>query len=212
MGRQDPTPKQLTDFKSSAGVVEHMRSNSTPSDALAYFIFRPRQGLAEDCMTCLRSLVAQLEYASSRHPIASSHAAEGAVLRQDLQSLISSQRRTFMIVDSINEAQDQEEVLELLSILAVKEVKNLHLFISSRPKTMNTEMSDPIMIATLGIEGRVINENIATNVEHYFQLSATMIMWEESVKREMRDWLVHACCPFSENNETLLTPTCFVLL
>ena len=178
-----------------------MRYIITPLDALAYFVFRPRQGIAEDCITCLRSLVAQLKYASSRYPMAirtsssrwpfSGHAAEGSALLKDLQSLVSSQRRTFIILDGIDEAQDQEGVSELLSILANKGLKNLHLFISSRPETINTLTLDPMTIATLGIEGRVINEDIAIYIEHYFHISSTTKTWVTSLKCETKARLVN---------------------
>ena len=119
-------------------------------------------------------LVAQLEYATSMHPMAGGHAAGRSVLLKDLKSLLSSQRRTFIILDGIDEAQDQEEILELLSILANKGLKNLHIFISSRPETISALTLDPMMIATLGIDGRTLNEDISFYVERYFQLSAIM--------------------------------------
>lgn len=127
---------------------------------------------------------------SSRWPF-SGHAAEGSALLKDLQSLVSSQHRTFIILDGIDEAQDQEGVSELLSILANKGLKNLHLFISSRPETINTLTLDPMTIATLGIEGRVINEDIAIYIEHYFHISSTTKTWVTSLKRETKARLVN---------------------
>ena len=143
-------------------------------------------------MSCLRSLVAQLQYATrnSRCPCRD-HTAERSVLLKELHLLILSQPRTFIILDGIDEAQDKEEVLELLSILANEELENLHLFISSRPKTRNTETLDPMMVATLSIEGQVINEDIAIYVEHYFYINSTTKTCDTSVKREIKDWLVH---------------------
>ena len=173
-----------------------MRSNNTPSDALAYFFFGSNQGVAGNCIRCIRSLVAQLYNASRRLPIvvqtlsSRSHAHDQSILLKDLQLLILSQRRTFIILDGIDEAQDKGKVMEMLSILANKQLKNLRLLISSRPETKNIKTLNPMMITTLGMEGRTLNKDISIYIEHYFHISATTKMWDESVKREIRDWLV----------------------
>ena len=141
-------------------------------------------------MRCLRSLVAQLFNASEKLPIPvqtlssrylfSGHAVDQSVLLKVLQSLILSQRRTFIILDGVDEAQDKEKVMELLSILANKELENLHLLISSRPETETTKVLDPMMIATLGIEGQTLNEDISIYIEHYFHISSPTRVWDES--------------------------------
>ena len=145
-------------------------------------------------MECLRSLLEQLHNGYGRFPTVQtlrSHAANQSALLKDLRSLILSQRRTFIILDGIDEAQDQDKVMELLSTLANEELENLHLLISSRPESKNIQRLDPMMITTLSIEAQAFNEDISIYIEHYFHISATTKIWDDSVKRETRDWLVN---------------------
>ena len=145
-------------------------------------------------MGCLHSLVEQLNKVDWSFPTIDhtlrNHALDQLGLLRDLRLLILRRPRTFIILDGIDEAKDKEKVMELLSIFANKELENLHLLISSRPESRNIKTLDPMVIATLGVEGRTRNEDISIYIEHYFQVSATTEMWDKSAKREIRDWLV----------------------
>lgn len=176
-----------------------MKFNNTPSNALAYFFLGPEQGVAGKYTKCLRSLVTQLDNASRRPSGAdltlhsccpfSDEAAYQSILLEHLHRLILK-RRTFIILDGIDEAQDKEKVMELLSSFANKQLGNLHLLISSRPGTKIIKALDPIVVSTMGIEGWALNEDISVYIEHYFHISSTTRTWQESSKCQIRDWLV----------------------
>ena len=176
-----------------------MKFNDTSSDPLAYFFFGPQQGVAANYTKCLRSLVTQLDNSDRRPRVAdltlhsccpfSDHAAYQSMLLESLQDLLLK-RRTFIILDGIDEAQDKEKVMELLSIFANTERGHLHLLISSRPGNKMIKALDPMLVASMDVGGSALNKDISVYIEHYFHISSTTKTWQESSKCRTRDWLV----------------------
>ncbi len=104
---------------------------------------------------------------------------------------MNRQRKTFIIVDAIEEASDSKEVVELLFSLAEKRLYSLHLLLSSRTELNIQEALSPLEIVTVDIGVQHLDEDISLCVQEYLENSPRWKRLDDADKRNIEGWLVH---------------------
>ena len=194
--------RPLIDQQRSATIVEYMRRNCGVTDCLAYYYFDLTKGSPGNVMSCLRSLIAQLVEGEPGIPgalqklfiqdPADSFRLDRDTLIQVLISRIRKRRTTYIIVDAVDEAAEQEDILDLLAAIGESQLDSLHLLVSSRFDIKIKECLDPIATAVIGIGDHGVNHDISLHVLRYLQANCKMRKWDGSMKREVEASVIAA--------------------
>lgn len=192
--------RSVSDLIQSATIIEHLKHNCGEADGLAYFYFNFRKGTPGDSQTCLRSLIAQLSQRGGDVPVVvwklfERHLVDDELfdifeLVEVLLSLTRRQRRTFVIVEALDEASGRADMLSILKIMIEKKLENLHLLVSSRLELDIKECLEPIITASIGLGGQTLNDDVSYYIQRRIQDDPKMRKWEESLKREVETSLV----------------------
>ena len=111
-------------------------------------------------------------------------------LLEVLLSLSARQRRTFIIVDALDEAADKAHVLEILSLIAERKLENLHVLVSSRLELEIKKVVDPIATASVHMAGPDLYRDITLYVQQYLEDHPRTRKLSGLLKRQIEDWLV----------------------
>lgn len=103
---------------------------------------------------------------------------------------MNRRRRTFIIIDAIEEASNSEEVVELLLSLAEKRLDSLHLLLSSRLEVNIRPALTSIVHVAVGIGAQHSEEDIPLCVQEYLENSPRWRRLDEADKRNIEGWLL----------------------
>ena len=116
--------------------------------------------------------------------------ADKGLLLEALELLVTRHRRTYIIIDAIEEASDSKELVELLFSLAKRRHHGLHLLLSSRPELDIQNVLDPLSTSTIGIGVRYPDEEISLFIQEYFEYSPKWRRLHDADKRNIEGWLL----------------------
>lgn len=180
--------------------IEHLRSDCQDKDGLAYFYFNFGHATPNDVSSCLRSLILQLSGGEGSFPVAVQNIYNRCVAREQrpgqfallevLVSLCKGRRKTFLIIEALDEAFDRQEVLEILSMLAEEKLENLHLLVSSRLEISIQTVFNRIATTKVQMAGQVLDPSISLYVQHYLEDHPKMRKWSRTLKSRVEGLLV----------------------
>ena len=98
------------------------------------------------------------------------------------------QRRTFIIVDAMEEGSGREDILETLFIIAEKKLDNLHFLVSSEPK-MDIEDRPKTIETSRVCTGDLSLDTIRLHIERSIDDDLKIQTWDDSLKRAVEDSL-----------------------
>jgi hypothetical protein len=164
--------------------------------AFFYFDFKDKEGQAVE--TALRRIVLQLS-AQSLHPYSALdkqyNLSKGQTLPsyQDLQhvfeELLRAQRRTYIVLDALDECKESElvQLMDLISMLREWTGSPLHLLITSQPRTLFTNrLKDVICIS---LDSGDIENDIRDFVKSELEVNLGLKIWS-SRREEVIDRIV----------------------
>ena len=186
---------------SSAKIIENVKYDCEASDSVAYFYFSFRNGIPADSSACLRSLILQLSDNKAEFPVAVQNLYDHSVDKEEplntydllevLLSLSERQRRTFIVLDALDEAADKAHVLEILSLVAERKLETLHVLVSSRLELEIKRAIDPIATDSVHMAGPDLYRDITLYVQQYLEDHPRTRKLSGPLKRQIEDWLVH---------------------
>ena len=110
-------------------------------------------------------------------------------LLEVLLSITRIQRRTYIIVDAIDEGAGREEILETLTIMAVKKSNNLHILISSQLQKYIEERLQTVDIGRVSI-GDSSLDSIRLHIVRSIHDDSKIQTWDDSLRCDVENRLV----------------------
>ncbi len=92
----------------------------------------------------------------------------------------------------MDEAAEQEDILDLPSAICESQLDSLHLLVSSRYDIKIKECLDLIATAVIGIGDHGVNHDMSLHVLRHLQANCKMRKWDGSMKREVEASVIAA--------------------
>ena len=180
----------------SATILDQ-QAKTPPNAVLAYFYFDFNDDNKRKVSACIRSLVMQLAaqvpeglqtvkslYLNSEN--GQMQPREAAILPA-LDHMIQRTEHAYIILDTLDESDGHEELLDLIEGLAEKHKNRLHILATSRRERVLEERLKPIITAEIDITSAPVDEDIALFVDGRLQTDSRLSKWPIPIRNEIKD-------------------------
>ncbi|CZR69571.1 uncharacterized protein PAC_19471 [Phialocephala subalpina] len=185
----------------SSIVIEYLSSLPTngATTRTAYFYFDFNDKSKQSTFNCLRSLAHQLiEQSDTVHEdildVFDKYKGSSSSLSQELvidilALLLSCPKKTFLIIDALDECMEDERKEFLTALSTIKDIAsgNFGIFITSRPEPDIRRGMEGLKVKELAIQPAHVDEDVRTYVEACLQTDGTLKSWSPTLKKEIQN-------------------------
>jgi hypothetical protein len=185
----------------SSIIIEHLSSLPTKgaTTRTAYFYFDFNDKSKQSTFNCLRSLAHQLIEQSETVQedildVFDEYKGSSSSLSQELvidilALLLSCPKKTFLIIDALDECTQDERKEFLTALSTIKDIArgSFGIFITSRPEPDIRRGMEGLKVKELAIQPAHVDEDVRTYVEACLETDDTLKRWSPTLKKEIQD-------------------------
>lgn len=182
-------------------IIEDVRRRQDVRDAVVYFYFDFSDDHKQSIQACLRSLLAQLcdsaeslpeevQQLFERHQrLGAQENFETEVLLESISALCRLFRRTFVIIDALDECSERAVLLEAL-VSVIEGSTSVSLLMTSRRERDIDIILGERVTHTISMIERVVDADIRLHIQACLRDDVILKRRDEAVKQEIEDVLV----------------------
>ena len=171
-----------------------------PTLAVGFFYFDFNDSKKTEPENLIKSLIIQLSLQSRTSPTYldtlyqncndGQQRPSSDSLMLTFREMVGDFREVFIIVDALDECEEREKLMEMVTTIVGWKLEHLHLLLTSRREKEIMDAFDPLVTCQISIQDEIVNADIQIHIRNKLQTDNKLSKWSTELQSEIESTLM----------------------